>query len=342
MRPAFGPQEVSVVVPALVADESLDRCLSALAAQEPRPLEVLIVADGGAPAVTEAARRHGFRAEELPERRGPAAARNHGARVARGEILLFLDSDVEAPSDLVRRVAEALGKHGDLTAVFGSYDDRPAASGCVSRFRNLLHHWVHQQAETEASTFWAGCGAILRKPFLAAGGFDESFSRPAVEDIELGHRLTAAGLEIQLDKDLQVTHLKRWSLVSMIRTDILARGAPWTRVMLARGRFDGDLNLRPANRVSAALAGLIPLLALGGFWAPGLWIATAVAIVLLAGLNFPLYRFLAARGGLALAVCALPLHWLHLVSGLAGAALGAVQFLTTRSGTGDRRATTAK
>ncbi len=342
MRPDSGPEEISVIVPALAADDSLDRCLSRLAAQQPPPLEVLIVADGGSQAVIEAAQRRGFRAEALPERRGPAATRNHGAANARGKILLFLDSDVEAPPDVVGRVAEAFRERPDLTAVFGSYDDRPAAPGCVSRFRNLLHHWVHQQAQEEASTFWAGCGAVLREPFLEAGGFDESFSRPAVEDIQLGHRLAAAGLRIRLDKELQVKHLKRWNLGSMVRTDIVARGAPWTRLMLARGRLDGDLNLRPANRASAVLAGLLPLTAIGGVWFHSLWIAAALAVVLLVGLNLPFYRFLASRGGLKLAACALPLHWLHFVSGLAGGVLGAAQFLVTRSGTGDRRATTAR
>ena len=43
---------------------------------------------------------------------------------------------------------------------FGSYDDTPTDRGFVSRYKNLLHHYVHQTARREASTFWTGLGAV--------------------------------------------------------------------------------------------------------------------------------------------------------------------------------------
>ena len=59
-----------------------------------------------------------------------------------------------------------------LAAVLGSYDDRPPASGLVARYRNLLHHFVHQRSRREATTFWTGLGAVRRDAFAALGGFD--------------------------------------------------------------------------------------------------------------------------------------------------------------------------
>ncbi len=53
----------------------------------------------------------------------------------------------------------------DLAAVFGSYDDEPAAPNFLSQYKNLFHHFVHQQGSAEASTFWSGCGAILWPTF---------------------------------------------------------------------------------------------------------------------------------------------------------------------------------
>ena len=83
----------------------------------------------------------------------------------------------------------------------------------VSQYRNLLHHFVHQEGNPEASTFWAGCGAVRRAAFDAVAGYDEArFRRPSIEDIELGYRLRRAGYRIRLDRDLQCTHLKRWRL----------------------------------------------------------------------------------------------------------------------------------
>ena len=70
-------------------------------------------------------------------------------------------------------------------------------------------------------TFWAGLGAIRRRAFLAAGGFDElRFPEPSIEDIELGMRLAADGAWIELDPSLQATHLKQWPLLRMLRTDL--------------------------------------------------------------------------------------------------------------------------
>ena len=77
----------------------------------------------------------------------------------------------------------------------------PRLQGVVSQYRNLLHHFVHQHGNSEASTFWAGCGAIRRSVFEEMGGFDEQrFPTPSIEDIELGYRLRQAGHRILLDK----------------------------------------------------------------------------------------------------------------------------------------------
>lgn len=77
-----------------------------------------------------------------------------------------------------------------VDALIGSYDDDPKSPDFISQYRNLMHCSVHQTGRSEASTFWSGCGAIRREVFLESGGFDETYVRPAIEDIELGYRLT--------------------------------------------------------------------------------------------------------------------------------------------------------
>lgn len=125
------------------------------------------------------------------------------------------------------RIRRALASDGELEAIFGSYDDDPVHHGLVSDFRNLLHHQVHQEGAGEAMTFWAGLGAMRRGAFQAVGGFDEQrFPHASIEDIDLGMRLVASGGRIVLDPSIQGTHLKRWTLANMVRTDFLRPGIP--------------------------------------------------------------------------------------------------------------------
>ena len=80
---------------------------------------------------------------------------------------------------------------------------------------------------------------------------------PAIEDIELGYRLRMAGRKVILDKELQVTHLKRWTFWGLLKTDILDRGIPWTELILRDRYMPNDLNLELSQRVSVALAFLL-------------------------------------------------------------------------------------
>src|SRR5207244_10593392 len=89
------------------------------------------------------------------------------------------------------------------------------------------------------------------------GEFDASrVHRASIEDIEFGYRLRAAGHRIRLDPGLQGTHLKRWTLGSIVGTDVKRRALPWARLILESGHAPDDLNLARSQRVSAGLVGL--------------------------------------------------------------------------------------
>ena len=243
-----------MIVPLGGAAPAWDHCARSLSRLDPPPGELVVVLDGPNDRLAAKAGEIGARVVSLERRGGPARARNRGARATGKEILLFLDSDVEAPADLASRVAALFSAEAGPTAVMGSYDDDPGHPGFLSQYRNLLHHFVHQTGREEASTFWAGCGAVRRRAFLAVGGFDERYAEPSIEDIELGGRLVRAGHAIRLVKQIQVKHLKRWRLGDMLATDLWRRAVPWTRLMLRHGRMVNDLNVGNRNRLSVAAA----------------------------------------------------------------------------------------
>ncbi|MES2125016.1 MAG: glycosyltransferase family 2 protein [Gemmatimonadota bacterium] len=291
---------ITVIIPATNLPPTLTRALDAIAIAEAPPEQLLVIEDSS---LTH-----------------PALARNAGAHDATGDLLVFIDADVTVHPDVFVRIRRAFAADPSLVALFGSYDDTPDAPSVVSRFRNLLHHYVHQQNPGPATTFWAGLGAIRRTAFEAAGGF----SVHPIEDIELGIRLTASGARIILDPRIQGTHLKAWNLVSMVRTDLLVRGIPWVRLLLEYrdSASTSALNLSWSHRLSAlaslGIAGAIIL----GWW----WVAVA-ALALLIALNVPFYRFLTSRLGILRLPAGIGLHVVHHLTSVAAVPLGLWQHL---------------
>ena len=303
---------LSIVIPVYNGAAPLARCLEAVRRSEPAPFECIVVDDGSSDDSAAVAARYGATCVRLEQRGGPARARNRGAAVASGDALVFLDADVCLHPDTLDRIAQYLQAHPAAAAVMGSYDDRPTEAGLVSQYKNLQHHYVHQRSRPEAWTFWAGCGAVRRDVFAAVGGFDESYTRPCVEDIELGHRLHRSGYRMGLDATIQATHLKRWTLVDLVRTDVCDRAVPWLLLLLRDRTLPSDLNVRVADRVSVLLVWLMfgaSVVAVLG--ARRLWPLIPVAAVLLVTLNLDFYRFLARKRGISFALRSLPLHALY-------------------------------
>jgi Glycosyl transferase family 2 len=300
-----GRPTLSVIVPATDDPQTLPRSLAAIRGARMPPEEIIVV--------------------DRPKFVGPAEARNLGARSATKDVLVFVDADVEVAADAFERIRHRL-QDGEVVAIFGSYDDTPSDQGVVSRFRNLLHHYVHHSEAGPASTFWAGLGAIRRDTFHAVGGFDERrFPAPSVEDIELGMRLADRGHRIVLDPAIQGTHLKRWTLAGMAWTDVFDRGVPWVRLLLERRNHSTALNLSWRNRGSTAAS----LLLAAGLVRrqPRVGGVSLIAIVLL---NRPFYVFLLHRGGARLVAAGLPLHVLHQLLGAAAVPLGTAAYLRER------------
>jgi GT2 family glycosyltransferase len=246
----------------------------------------------------------------MARRAGPAAARNRGASVASGDAIFFVDADVLVPSDVVSRVQRLLADPS-VTAVIGSYDSQPAAPGLVSQYKNLVHRFVHQTADRDAFTFWGACGAIRRDAFLALGGFDERYTVPSVEDIELGYRLRRAGYRIRLEPALEVTHAKRWTFTSWVRSDIVSRALPWSDLLFREGRMDDSLNLRVATRACVLLAWTALIAAIAGLAVDGAWPVAVVAAGLLGLMDLPLWRYFARLRGVWFTMRVVPLHWLY-------------------------------
>lgn len=309
------PPRLSVIVPVRNGAHHLPASLGALFASDlPSDQgEVIVADDASEDGSADVAGRHGATVVRVgPEPRGAACARNRGVGAARGGYLLFVDADVCVHPDVLRRVVEIFDREPDVDAVFGAYDLAPAAEGLVTQYRNLLHRYVHERDAGDAVTFWTGCGAVRAEVFAGTGGFDERQS--TLEDIELGYRMAARGHRIVLRPELQGRHLKRWTLRSMVATDVWQRGVPWLRLLRRQQVAPrASLNLRPAEQLCTALvaAGVLALGALAwtGDWR---WLIAAGAAgggALVA--NAPMLAWFARQRGWGFAIRVVPLRFLY-------------------------------
>jgi glycosyltransferase involved in cell wall biosynthesis len=329
---------ISVIVPAHNSASFLSTSLSAVNASDlPRSEWELIVVDDAStdetPGITASADKV-MRTGDSP--RGPAFARNAGARLASGDVLVFIDADVAVHRDSLRLLITRLRDDAGLVAVFGAYDETPDAKTLVSRYRNLLHHYAHRQNAGEVPTFWAGCGAVRAKAFRDAGGFDEIlYKKPQIEDIELGYRLSRNG-RILLDPTIQATHYKKWRLWPMLRTDFRDRAVPWVRLLFKQRReqSEGAPSLGLRAMIATAVAGsaaAFGLIGLAGFGRPAYLLSLALFVVSLF-LNRDLYLWFYERGGFRLALPAIPLHFAYLLISAIAVPVGAALYFLS----GDR------
>jgi GT2 family glycosyltransferase len=205
-----GSPAMSVIVPTAGRPEPLARCLAALEAQDvEEPFEVIVIDDApSGSAKAEVAPHPAVRVIEGGGR-GAAAARNAGARAAKGEVLLFLDDDLVPAADLVRR---HLGHHDDEADVIaiGRCPPRPPRRRLVDSAAALW--WEDRYSELAQSGVVAftdvlsGNASIRRACFLSLGGFEDGFGRLRREDWHWGIRALQAGVAVEFDSAAVAVH----------------------------------------------------------------------------------------------------------------------------------------
>ena len=309
---------VSVIIPLHRIDKAFNECINSVKNSLRNEDELIIIADGIDSNSLSSFSGINVKILSTGKISGPAIARNLGAQTAKGDLLFFVDSDVTIPLDTIKNVIPYFYNNDDVKAIMGSYDDSPAAPNFISQYKNIFHHYIHQTSNENASTFWGACGVIRKDVFQTLGGYDESYNQPSIEDIDLGYKIIDAGYKILLCKNLQVKHYKKWTFVSLLKTDFFNRAIPWTKLIYHNNNFLNDLNLKNSSRFSVFLIFLIVLFLSGSFWLNELLICAGFSGVILFLINLPLYRFFNKKRGLWFAFRVVPMHWLYfLYSGIA-------------------------
>ncbi|HET9529342.1 MAG TPA: histidinol-phosphate transaminase [Blastocatellia bacterium] len=311
---------VSVVIAARNASSYIFKSLQAIYRSSYRNLEVIVVDDASTDETRQIASRFPCRVISLPERCGPGKARNIGVAASTGDIIFFTDADVLVTQDAIEKAVRILGENQEISAIIGCYTRQIPEQDFVSTYKNLLHHYVHHRSAGAVIGFFTACGAIRREAFELVGGFDESAIDCALEDLDLGMRLHGRGRRIVLFPDIQVTHMKRYTLRSLIQSDFRQRAIPYTVLMLRNRVFPDQLSTKRSDRASVFLAYLFLLLLACSLVADASWAFVASAAVAFAPvlyLNRRFYGFLLKEKGAGFLPRAIAMQVLtYLLSGL--------------------------
>ncbi len=219
---------VSIIVPAYNAAATLAECLHACLDQSHASTEVIVVDDGSTDDTHAVCKTFPVRCVRQ-ENRGPAAARNHGAGIARGEIIAFTDADCVPDADWIEHLLRGFDE--DTVAVGGTYGIRNES--------HLLARLIHEEIVLRhkkfdgAVDFLASFNVAYKKDaFDAAGGFDESFLVASAEDNDLAYRLQDGGGVLRFAPEARVAHYHPTKLWPYLRTQ--ARHGYWRMKLYAK------------------------------------------------------------------------------------------------------------
>ena len=191
---------ISVVIPAHNEARYLERTLESLQRQNHHWFEVIVVANGCTDATVDVARGRCHRLIVLSQK-SLGVARNLGARMAKGEILLFLDADTALEPMALRRIAEEFAPGFACGTIRGVPDNSKLRYRAFYFFKNTVHRLLLHSGSS---------GVILcrRADFLKAGGFDEGLE--VRENSQLMRRLLRHGRYFYLGDVAATTSMRRF------------------------------------------------------------------------------------------------------------------------------------
>lgn len=270
------PPMLSVILPTYNRCSSLQRTLSSLFAQTlpSDRYEIIVVDDGSTDGTRDCMACYPQVTFILQDHRGPAAARNRGAGVAAGEILVFIDDDCTAPADWLQRLRDYFTQTD--RAVCGGKTINAAANRYLSGVHQfIIDYWQAAVNHGHGKDLFLTSNnlAVRRSVFDEAHGFDEKILHAGAEDRRLVQAIRENGRRVDYLADLVMYHHHELTLKRFVRQQLhYGRGSfflyqqaapsaaklPWTLLTgLFRHAWKAGSSCTGLKRVSAvALAQL--------------------------------------------------------------------------------------
>ena len=324
---------ISIIIPALNAANTLEICLQSIITQNYLNFEVLVVDNNSTDDTAKIAVQNGVRVINYSDKYSANICRNLGAAHALGEVLLFLDSDVVLPKGTLQWCVEYFS-NSEVSAVIGVYSAKHRNPNICSQYKNFWIRYSYLYRGNKIGGIFGAVSAIRKKVFTEAGEFDEKLRVKEIDDLDLGIRIRNIGHKIHFKEDLEVEHLKAYTLQSLLKNQFnrtLGFFSLAAKSKLLSGSLTlGIFNVYPAFIYSTVLAPTLffslPLIYF--FQLPVMIWLTIMCLYF--ALNFPFYKSYLKHYTILETIAIMVLMFLdHFVCAL-GLVTGAVNLFTKK------------
>lgn len=316
---------VSIIIPVKNGSSTLDACLRSIKRSYYKNYEIIVVDDHSSDNTREVALRHQCTVLAAEGGEGANYARNFGAKAAKGDILVFIDADVMIRRETILEIVETL-EDETTDAVVGIYTARHRNESLVSQYKNLWIRYSYLKSPAVIDWMFGATSGIKRKAFEQLGGFNNDLMVQYGDEIELGKRAARSNLNIVLNLDIEIEHLKYYTLRSFIKNEFqrsmgfvqLASQLGETTQSLKRGFINVYPTFVVATIVSVIVLAVIVASVVGAL-SP--WYAVGAVVIYLL-LNIRFLNYLEQVRGLFAMIVMIPILFLDQLVCFIGSGIG--------------------
>jgi len=286
---------ISIIVPVYNGEKTVRKCLASILNQDyPRDkYEIIVVDDGSQDETKGIAKGFGDKVVEHRKTLGLRHARKSGIKVAKGEIIVCVDSDVLIKPDTLDKIVNYFSDNREIDALTGMLSKEHPNTNFLSQYKNLYMNYIFSKLP-QRITFLYGSIHAFRKEVaqLYDSGFDIG------EDTSFGQKLISCGKKIAFLRDLEVIHLKKHSLFSFIKNDfqvpfywarIFIKHKGWRQLGRNKTGFSHSPKEQLASIILAPAIFLTGIISLSGYFSIFLIIFSVLVWLFL---NFRFFAFL--------------------------------------------------
>lgn len=211
-------KKIDIIIPMFNAAGHIEECLDHVYASDYDNFEVTLIDDCSTDDTLDKIKAYPLaRVLSNPVNRGVSATRNHGIKETDGDIVIFIDSDVLIPKQLLSRIVNLFEKNPEVSIIQSRYDDTSYYKNVFSQYKHFIFSFRGlnpAKGEKYANYVHTACVAMLRN-VVEEICFNESLTRG--EDTDFGQRCAQKGYLIYTDQKLTVGHKKKYTFGSFTR-----------------------------------------------------------------------------------------------------------------------------